>query len=71
MEMNVAAHLEPVNLTVELPHEVSALVLSFRRPHEPLELAARGIAEYDSWSAGAAEYQSWAALFSADVRAGG
>lgn len=70
--MNVAADLEPVNLTVELPNEVSALVLSFRRPAAPLGLAVdAGAAEYDSWSAGAAEYESWTTLFPAHARAGG
>ena len=69
--MNVAAHLEPVNLTVELPQEISALVLSFRRPAEALEHAAElGAAEYDSWSAGVAEYESWTTLFRANARTG-
>lgn len=69
--MNIAADLEPVNLTVELPNEVSALVLSFRRPAEPLgRTVDAGAAEYDSWSAGVAEYESWTALFRANARTG-
>ena len=53
--MNVATHLESMNLTVELPQDVSALVLSFRRPADPFERAADpGAAEYDSWNAGVA-----------------
>ena len=70
--MNIAADLEPVNLTVELPQEISALVLSFRRPANPVGRAVDpGAAEYDSWSAGSAEYESWTTLFPANARAGG
>ena len=70
--MNVATHLESMNLTVELPQDVSALVLSFRRPADPFERAADpGAAEYDSWNAGVAEYESWATLFRLNVRPGG
>jgi hypothetical protein len=70
--MNVAADSKPVNLTVELPQGVSALVLSFRRPDDALERAAdAGAAEYRSWNAGMAEYESWMTPFSANARTGG
>jgi hypothetical protein len=60
MTMKSALNSEPMNLTIEMPRDVSAVVLSFQpapRASAPGEQA--GDAEYDSWSAGAREYESW------------
>jgi hypothetical protein len=61
MAMKSALRSEPMNLTIEMPRDVSAVVLSF----QPAERAfasseVPGDAEYDSWSAGVREYESWA-----------
>ena len=58
--MKLSAATEPMNVTIEMPNELSAVVLHFRREEAPAgEAAAPGSAEYDSWCAGPLEYQSW------------
>ena len=58
--MKSALSSEAMNLTIEMPREVSAVVLSFRPvAHELTRGEEAGNAEYDSWSAGAREYDSW------------
>lgn len=67
--MKSALRSEPMNLTIEMPRDVSAVVLSFQpaeRSFAPREEA--GNAEYDSWSAGAREYESWSAGLGAGGR---
>ena len=60
--MKSALRSEPMNLTIEMPREVGAVVLSFRpAEHEMARGEAAGSAEYDSWGAGAREYESWSA----------
>ena len=58
--MRLSAATEPMNVTIEMPKELSAVVLHFKREDEPSGAgAAMGSAEYDSWCAGLLEYQSW------------
>jgi hypothetical protein len=64
MTMESALSSESMNLTIGMPRDVSALVLSF----QPAQRASAqgeeaGNAEYDSWSAGAREYESWTTGF--------
>ena len=67
--MKSALNSEPMNLTIEMPRDVSAVVLSFQpvpRVSAPGEQA--GEAEYASWSAGVREYESWSAGFGGNGR---
>ncbi len=58
--MKAASLREPMSLTIDVPQDVSAVVLSFNRDGAHADEAdAAGRAEYDSWSAGAREYDSW------------
>ena len=57
--MPPASLAEPVNLTIDMPQEVSAVVLRFRHEPAAADAGAAGSAEYESWSAGAREYESW------------
>jgi hypothetical protein len=69
MTMKSALSSEPMNLTIEMPREVSAVVLSFQpapRAFAPGEAA--GDAEYASWSAGVREYDSWSSGFGGSGR---
>jgi hypothetical protein len=60
MTMKSALRSEPMNLTIEMPRDVSAVVLSFQPPQRALPPSEEaGNAEYESWSAGAREYESW------------
>lgn len=62
--MKSALSSEPMNLTIEMPREVRAVVLSFKpAEHELPRGEEAGNAEYDSWSAGAREYESWSTGF--------
>ena len=56
--MHPASLPEPVNLTIDMPEQVSAVVLRFRRG-PAADGGEAGSAEYDSWSAGVREYESW------------
>ena len=63
--MKSALRSEPMNLTIEMPKNVSAVVLSFQPAEGALAPGDEaGNAEYDSWSAGAREYQSWSSTSS-------
>lgn len=58
--MKSALSSEAMNLTIEMPREVSAVVLSFKPvAHELPRGEEAGNAEYDSWGAGVREYDSW------------
>ena len=58
--MKSALRSEPMNLTIEMPRNVSAVVLSFQPAEGALAPGDEaGKAEYDSWSAGTREYESW------------
>lgn len=67
--MKSAFGSEPMNLTIEMPTGVSAVVLSFQPAERALTPAEKaGDAEYDSWSAGTREYESWSAGFGGNGR---
>lgn len=52
---------EPMNLTLEVPKDVSAVVVSLRLADSAPAGDGAGEAEYESWSAGVREYDSWGA----------
>ena len=64
-----------MNVTIEVPHDLPAVVVSLKRPGEAGEpREGAGAAEYDSWTReanGAHEYDSWSRVFGQAVKAGG
>jgi hypothetical protein len=69
MTMKSALRSEPMNLTIEMPRDVSAVVLSFQpAPHAFAPGEEAGDAEYASWSAGVREYESWSTGFGGNGR---